>query len=72
MDIKQVSANSLSFIGDAVYTLKVREFFINNRFQSSKSLQKLCNGYNCASGQAKTFKRLDDDGFFIYGEAASN
>lgn len=68
MDIKQISANSLSFIGDAVYTLKVREFFVNNKFQSSKSLQKLCNGYNCASGQAKTFKRLNDSGFFSDNE----
>ena len=68
MDIKQISANSLSFIGDAVYTLKVREFFVNNKFQSSKSLQKLCNGYNCAGGQAKTFKRLNDSGFFTDNE----
>ena len=68
MDIKQISANSLSFIGDAVYTLKVREFFVNNKFQSSKSLQKLCNGYNCAGGQAKTFKRLNDSGFFSDNE----
>ena len=45
MDIKEVSANSLSFIGDAVFTLRVREFFITNKYQSSKTLQKLCNGY---------------------------
>ena len=64
MDIKEVSANSLSFIGDAVFTLRVREYFITNKYQSSKSLQKLCNGYNCAKGQTKIFNRLNDQGFF--------
>lgn len=64
MDIKEISANSLSFIGDAVFTLRVREYFISNKYQSSKSLQKLCNGYNCAKGQTKIFNRLNDSGFF--------
>ena len=64
MDIKEVSANSLSFIGDAVFTLRVREYFISNKYQSSKTLQKLCNGYNCAKGQTKIFNRLNDQGFF--------
>jgi len=64
MDIKELSANSLSFIGDAVFTLRVREYFISNKYQSSKSLQKLCNGYNSAKGQTKVFNRLKDSGFF--------
>ena len=68
MDIKEISANSLSFIGDAVFTLKVREYFISNKYQSSKSLQKLCNGYNCAKGQTKIFNRLNDEGFFTKEE----
>lgn len=68
MDIKEISANSLSFIGDAVYTLAVREYFISNKYQSSKSLQKLCNGYNCAKGQTKVFNRLNDNGFFTREE----
>ena len=44
MDIKEISSNSLSFIGDAVFTLRVREYFVTHKYQSSKSLQKLCNG----------------------------
>lgn len=64
MDIKEVSANSLSFIGDAVFTLKVREYFVSNKYQSSKSLQVLCNGYNSAKGQTKVFNRLKDSDFF--------
>lgn len=64
MDVKEVSSNSLSFIGDAVYTLKVREFFINKKYQNSKDLQQLCNRYNSAKGQQKTFLRLQEANFF--------
>ena len=64
MDIKEVSSNSLSFIGDAVYTLKVREFFIEHKYQSSKDLQWLCNRYNSARGQARTYERLVNEDFF--------
>lgn len=64
MNINEISSNSFSFIGDAVYTLKVREFFISNHYQSSKDLQKLCNRYNCARGQAKTYNRLLEANFF--------
>lgn len=68
MDIKDISSNSLSFIGDAVFTLRVREYFVSNKYQSSKSLQVLCNGYNSAKGQTKVFKRLNDNNFFSEDE----
>lgn len=68
MDIKEVSSNSLSFIGDAVFTLRVRTYFVENKYQSSKSLQKLCNNYNCAKGQTKVFNRLNNSGFFTSEE----
>lgn len=64
MDIKDISSNSLSFIGDAVFTLAVRKYFIENNYQSSKSLQNLCNGYNSAKGQSKVFNRLNNENFF--------
>ena len=68
MDIKEVSGNSLSFIGDAVFTLRVREYFIEHHYQSAKSLQALCNGYNSAKGQSKVFNRLNDSNFFTEEE----
>ena len=64
MDIKQYSSNSLSFIGDAIYTLHVREFLINKGYQASKSLQYLCNKYNCAKGQLKAFEYLTSINYF--------
>lgn len=63
MDIKEVSSNSLSFLGDAVYTLHVREHFISLKYQSSKGLQKLCNEYNSARGQTKAFEKLQRHDF---------
>ena len=64
MDIKEYSSNSLAFIGDAVYTLRVRQYFLDNKYQTAKSLQKLCNGYNSARGQTKTYERLLSENFF--------
>lgn len=63
MDIKEISSNSLSFIGDAVYTLRIREHFISLKYQSSKVLQKLCNQYNSARGQTKAFNKLVKNNF---------
>ena len=63
MDIKEVSSNSLSFIGDAVYTLHVREHFLNLRYQASKTLQKKCNEYNSAKGQMRAYEKLKRHNF---------
>lgn len=68
MDIREVSSNSLSFIGDAVFTLRVREYFVEHSYQSSRSLQSLCNGYNSARGQTRVFERLNEKGFFTQEE----
>ena len=64
MDIKLYSANSLSFIGDAVYTLHVREHFIESKYQQSNKLQYLCNKMNSAKGQMKAFEHLKEIEFF--------
>lgn len=64
MDIKKYSSNSLSFIGDAVYTLHVRQYFIENNFQQSNKLQYLCNSMNSAKGQMKAFEYLKSINFF--------
>ena len=64
MDIKEVSSNSLSFIGDAVYTLNVRTYFVENGHQSSNKLQYLCNKYNSAKGQRMAFEYLKGKDFF--------
>ena len=64
MDIKQISSNSLSFIGDAIYTLHVREHFLNKKIQKPKDLQKICNSFNSAAGHTKAFNYLNGISFF--------
>ena len=68
MDIKEVSSNSLSFIGDAVYTLNVRSYFVEHGYQGSNKLQYLCNKYNSAKGQKLAFELLKDKEFFTEEE----
>lgn len=68
MDIKEYSSNSLSFIGDAVYTLAVRKHFVEKKYQASKTLQQMCNKYNSAKGQTIVFNRLNKEGFFTEDE----
>lgn len=78
MNITDVSSNSLSFIGDAVYTLHVREYFINLKYQQSNKLQYLCNKYNSAKGQMKAFEYLQsinfitDEDFEIFKRGRNN
>ena len=64
MKIKELSGNSLSFLGDAIYTLKVREYFLEHNHQSPKKLQHLTSLYNSASGQMKAFNYLKDKNYF--------
>lgn len=70
MDIKRYSSNSLSFIGDAVYTLYVREYFIESKYQQSNKLQYLCNKFNSAKGQMEVFEHLKEKEFFSEEELA--
>ena len=64
MDLKELTGNSLSYLGDAVFTLRVREYFLDRHYQSPKTLQKLANNYNSASGQRRIYERMFKDGFF--------
>ena len=78
MDIKEVSSNSLSFIGDAVYTLNVRTYFVDNGYQASNKLQYICNKYNSAKGQRLAYEYLKEKDFFnekekeVYGQSKGN
>ena len=64
MNLKELSGNSLSFLGDSIFTFKVREFYLNHGYQSPKKLQIMCNKYNSARGQQQVFNRLNDQKFF--------
>ncbi len=63
-----LSGSSLSYLGDAVFTLRVREFLLSRHYSSPGMLQKLSSGYNSAGGQRKTFERLSQQDFFTEEE----
>ena len=64
MNINEVSSTSLSFVGDAYYTLMVRNYYVSKGYGTGKKLQEMCNKYNSAKGQMKTFNRLNNINFF--------
>ena len=64
MKPKDLTGSSLSFLGDAVFTLKVREYLLSRHYQNPNSLQKLSSTYNSAKGQRRIFERLSEGGFF--------
>ncbi len=52
------SGNVLAFIGDAVITLKVREYLVSKNFTKSKDLQEKSIVYVSANGQAEFMEHL--------------
>ena len=52
-DAIQLNSLSLAFLGDAVFTLFVREHLLGCHDGKSGLLHKLASGYVCASSQAK-------------------
>ena len=68
MNIKELNGTSFSFIGDAVYSLHVREYCVEHGFHQGKVLQKMCNRYVSAAGQTKVFNRLNEINYFTETE----
>lgn len=64
MDVKELNGTAFAFLGDAVYSLHVREFYIEHGYRQGKVLQKLCNNYVSAKAQTKVFNRLNEQAFF--------
>ncbi|MDD4643252.1 MAG: ribonuclease III domain-containing protein [Erysipelotrichaceae bacterium] len=52
IDIKQLNGATLAFIGDALMTLKVREYLVNHGYTNTKQLQEMSIEYVSARAQA--------------------
>ena len=63
-----MTGSALSYLGDAVYTLRIREYYLEKNYHSPKTLQTLTNRYNSAKGQMKAYERLMERGFFTKEE----
>ena len=70
MDKRTVSATALSFVGDAIYSLKVREFYVEAGYRQGRKLQELSKRYVSAAGQTKAYYRLKENGFLTEEEEA--
>ena len=62
MDASLINGNTLAFVGDAIYSLMVREHLVLIGNQKSNVLQKLSINYVSAKGQAEALKYLCDAG----------
>ncbi len=57
-DANQISALSLAFLGDAVFTLYIRDYLVNNNDGKSGLLHLEASKYVCAKSQAKMYETL--------------
>ena len=54
----QMNAIKLAYIGDAVFTLFVREYFLNNSEKTNRALNKSVNAIVCAKNQANLLEEI--------------
>ncbi|MBQ9327222.1 MAG: Mini-ribonuclease 3 [Solobacterium sp.] len=62
------SGRTLAYLGDAVWTLKVREWLIEQGYGTGKQLQKLTIRFVSARGQAALYDHLHEEGWFTETE----
>ena len=68
MNINELSGPNLSFLGDAVYSVYVRTYYLEHGYHQPKKLQALCNNYVSAQGQCNVYERLKQANFFTEDE----
>ncbi len=58
------SGRTLAYLGDAVWSLKVREYLIGRGYGTGRQLQKLTIRMVSAKAQAKIYDTLHEEGWF--------
>ena len=61
MDINGINSLVLAYLGDSVFELIIRNYFINKGINKVNNLQKIVTKYVCASSQANMIKYLLDN-----------
>lgn len=64
MKVNDLSGRTLAFLGDAVWSLVVREYLIENGEGKGKKLQKESISFVSAKAQASFYESLHEDNFF--------
>lgn len=68
MSPNECSGRTLAFLGDAVWSLLVRETLIQNGQGKGSQLQKLSIAFVSAKAQARIYSTLHEEGFFTEEE----
>lgn len=68
MKVNDLSGRTLAFLGDAVWSLVVREYLIENGEGKGKKLQKESISFVSAKAQASFYESLHEDNFFTDSE----
>lgn len=68
MDIIAYNGTTLAYIGDAVMSLKVREYLVSLGYQKPKELQTRSIAYVSAKAQASFLLTLQEEKFFTEEE----
>ncbi len=64
MKSNEVSGGTLAYLGDAVWSLLIREYLIEKGYARPDDLQKISVKYVSAKAQAEIFTRLLEKSFF--------
>ncbi len=68
MDFNNINILSLAYLGDAVYELEIRKYFINMGIQKVNVLQKKALNYVSAKNQCKHINYLIDNSLLEQSE----
>ena len=68
MEIKEINALALAYLGDSVYEIYIRKYLINKGISKVKDLQNEAIKYVSAKGQAKYLKELIEKEFLTLKE----
>ncbi|MGL5978475.1 MAG: Mini-ribonuclease 3 [Erysipelotrichaceae bacterium] len=68
MEINGLNGTTLAFIGDAVMSLKVREYLVERGYQRPNDLQKKSVKFVSAKAQANFLTQLQKENFFTEEE----
>ncbi|WP_010290448.1 Mini-ribonuclease 3 [Kurthia massiliensis] len=70
VDVKQVNALALAYMGDAVLEIAIREHLLRSGRVKPKVLHREATHYVSAKAQAMVIRKMIDEGFFTEEELA--
>lgn len=68
MKVNEISGSTLAYLGDAVWSLYVREYLVEKGYNRANDLQKKSVKFVSAKAQASFYHTLVEDNFFDEAE----